>query len=28
VADALWPARFLATLPDHWRGRGDRRGSV
>lgn len=28
VADALWPARFLAALPGHWRGRGDRRGSV
>ncbi|HWT09961.1 MAG TPA: glycosyltransferase family 2 protein [Roseomonas sp.] len=28
AADALWPARFLAALPGHWRGRADRRGSV
>lgn len=28
AADALWPARFLAALPGHWRSRADRRGSV
>lgn len=28
AADALWPARFLARLPAHWRGRAARRGAV
>jgi glycosyltransferase involved in cell wall biosynthesis len=28
AADALWPARFLAFLPGHWRGRAARRGAV
>lgn len=28
AADPLWPARFLARLPDHWRGRAGRRGTT
>jgi glycosyltransferase involved in cell wall biosynthesis len=28
AADALWPCRFLALLPGHWRGRATRRGAV
>ncbi|GGJ39514.1 glycosyltransferase [Neoroseomonas lacus] len=28
AADALWPWRFLALLPGHWRGRAARQGSV
>lgn len=28
AADALWPARFLARLPGHWRQRAARRGAV
>ena len=27
AADPLWPARFLARLPMHWRDRGARRGT-
>lgn len=27
-ADALWPVRFLTTLPGHWRDRAARRGAV
>jgi len=27
AADPLWPARFLARLPAHWRDRGARRGA-
>lgn len=26
--DPLWPARFLARLPAHWRGRAGRRGAA
>jgi glycosyltransferase involved in cell wall biosynthesis len=26
VADPLWPTRFLARLPGHWRGRKERQG--
>lgn len=28
AADPLWPARFLARLPAHWRGRAGRRGAA
>lgn len=28
TADPLWPARFLARLPAHWRGRGLRAGAA
>lgn len=28
AADGLWPWRFLAQLPGHWRGRAERQGAV